>query len=145
MYGELYLIFKETYDGLAMLTASFYPTNSIILSNLEEVAEEFHRVYVFLNYKYLLDVIKKGFSSFINDIDDDGEENSRNFTLKFEINIKQSNILGYVKCVMKNINDHPDHLVESLCYKDESKREDVFELYLHAARKLILDIDWMNE
>ena len=143
MYGELYLIFKDTYDGLAMLTASFYPTNSIILSNLEEVAEDFHRVYVFLNYKYLLDVIKKGFGSFINDIDED--ENGRNFTLKFAINIKQSNILGYVKTVMEKINDHPDHLLESLCYKEESIREDVFELYLHAARKLILDIEWMNE
>ena len=143
MYGELYLIFKETYDGLAMLTASFYPTNSIILSNLEEVAEDFHRVYVFLNYKYLLDVIKKGFGSFINDIDED--ENGRNFTLKFAINIKQSNILGYVKTVMEKINDHSDLLLESLCYKDDSVREDIFELYLNAARKLILDIEWLNE
>ena len=144
MYGELYLIFNETDDGLAMLTASFYP-NSTLLSALEEVAVDFHRVYVFLNYKYLLDVIKKGFSSFINDIDDDGEENCRNFTLKFEINIKQSNLIGYVKTVMNKINEHPDHLVESLCYADESIRVDVFELYLNAARKLILDIEWMNK
>lgn len=144
MYGELYLIFNETDDGLAMLTASLYP-NSTLLSALEEVAVDFHRVYVFLNYKYLLDVIKKGFSSFITDIDDDGEENCRNFTLKFEINIKQSNILGYVKNVMNNINEHPDNLVESLCYADESVRVDVFELYLNAARKLILDIEWMNK
>ena len=144
MYGELYLIFNETDDGLAMLTASLYP-NSTLLSALEEVAVDFHRVYVFLNYKYLLDVIKKGFSSFITDIDDDGEENCRNFTLKFEINIKQSNILGYVKNVMNNINEHPDNLVESLCYAYESVRVDVFELYLNAARKLILDIEWMNK
>ena len=144
MYGELYLIFNETDDGLALLTASFYP-NSTLLTALEEVAVDFHRVYVFLNYKYLLDVIKKGFSSFINDIDDDGEENCRNFTLKFEINIKQSNLIGYVKTVMNNINEHPDHVVERLCYADESIRVDVFELYLNAARKLILDIEWMNK
>jgi hypothetical protein len=144
MYGELYLIFNETDDGLALLTASFYP-NSTLLSDLEEVAVDFHRVYVFLNYQYLLDVIQKGFSSFIKDIDDDGEETCRSFTLKFEINFNTKNLIGYVKTVMNNINEHPDNFLDMICYADDSCREDITALYLHTARKLIRDIEWINE
>lgn len=144
MYGQLYLIFNETDDGLAMLTASFYP-NSTLLSSLEEVAVDFHRVYVFLNYKYLLDVIQKGFSSCINDIDDDGEETCRSFTLKFVVGNNNSNIKNYVKGVMDRINEHPDNLLDMICYADDSCREDITALYLYAARKLILDLEWLNK
>lgn len=140
---KLYINFNETYDGLTMMSASLYP-QYIVLNVLDEVVEDFHRVYVMLNYKYLLDyVIKNEFSSYIESIDDD--ENCRNFTLEFEIDDAVKGIEDYIKRKMNKINEHPDKLLKNIDYQEAVVRDDVFELYLNAARKLILDIEWLNK
>ena len=140
---KLYLNFSETYDGLIMMSASFYP-QSIVLNVLDEVVEDFHSVYVMLNYKYLLDeVIKKEFSSYIENIDDD--ENFRNFTLEFDVPDTDENTKTYIKSVLNKINEHPAHLLKNIAYQQAVVRDDIFELYLHAAKTLILDIEWLNK
>jgi hypothetical protein len=141
MYGKLYLIFNETDDGLALLKASLYP-NSTLLSAIEEVEVDFHGVYVFLNYKYLLDVIKKEFSSYIESIVD--EENFRNFTLEFYVPDTDENTKTYIKLVLNKINEHPAHLLKNIAYLQDGVRDDIFELYLHSAKTLISNIEWLT-
>lgn len=141
--SKLYLNFNETYDGLTMMSASFYP-QSIVLDVLDEVVEDFHRVYVMLNYKYLLDeVIKKEFSSYIENIDDD--ENCRNFTLEFEIGESQYDKIDYIKNVMNDINYHPDRLLKNIAYPEAVVRDDIFELYFNAAHHLIAEINSIKQ
>ena len=142
MNRKLYLNFSETYDDMIMMSAIFYP-KSIVLNVLDEVVEDFYRVYVMLNYKYLLDeVIKKEFSSYIENIDDD--ENCRNFTLEFEIDDAVKGIEDYIKRKMNKINEHPDNLLKNIAYTEAVVRDDVFELYLNTIKKLIYDIEGLN-
>ena len=139
---KLYLNFSETYDDMIMMSAIFYP-QSIVLNVLDEVVEDFHRVYVMLNYKYLLDeVIKKEFSSYIENIDDD--ENCRNFTLEFEIDDAVKGREDYIKRKMNKINEHPDNLLKNIAFPEAVVRDDVFELYLNTIKKLIYYIEGLN-
>lgn len=137
MEQNLYLIFNETYDDLCMLSASLY-------NDVNEGILDFHRIYVFLNYRFLRDIIEKEFYTYINDIDD-YDDNVDNFTLKFKIPDIKLNTKTYIKLVLNEINKHPDILLNNVTYQDECNRDEVYELYLHTIKRLISQIEWLNK